>query len=302
MAVKTFREILETNHFIITAEVGATKGSDTTRMIENIELLRDKVHALNATDNKSSVMRFPSLGSCLLIKELGGEPILDISCRDRNRLAIQADLLFAWSRGISTVLCITGDAIELGDDRRAKSVFDLDCLQLIYLVHTLNASKDIVGNELSGGTDFCIGVTTTAGANTVESQLTRLQNKLEAGVDFIQTQGVYDIDDLKKLITFIRKLDDRVKILAGIVPLVSVAMGKYMNSNLPGVFVPDCLLAEMAQAPKGFAISKGVEIAARMVKQIQEEKICDGIHIMFVGHEERIPDVIEAAGLLRVNS
>jgi len=301
MPTKTFRESLKTDPFVVTAEAGSIKGSDTSRIVEYVGLLRGKVHALNAMDNKSSVMRYPSLGSCLLIKELGGEPVLDVTCRDRNRLAIQADLLFAWSRGIGNVLCLTGDAIELGEDRQAKPVYDIDCIQLVQLVHALNSGKDMVGNALTGGTDFCIGVTTPCG-NANELQQTRLHKKLEAGVDFIQTQAVYDIDDLKRLMSFIRKHDEKVKVLAGITPLVSVAMGKYMNSNMPGVFVPDCLLAEMAVAPKGRAIATGIEIAARMVRQMKDERLCDGVHIMFVGREERIPDVIEAAGLAKVNS
>ncbi len=301
MTVNTFRERLKSDSFVVTAEIGSVKGSDITTVIENIGLLRDKVDALNATDNKSSVMRFPSIGSCLSIKELGVEPVMDVTCRDRNRLAIQADLLFAWSRGISNVLCLTGDPIEFGDDNEAKAVFDLDCVQLIRLVHSLNYGKDMAGHELNGNTDFCIGVTATCGNNPLEDQ-PKLQKKLEAGVDFIQTHAIYDIDDLKRLMSFIRKYDKKVKVLVGITPLVSVAMGKYMNSNMPGVFVPDRLLAEMAIAPKGRAIATGIEIAARMVRQMKKEGLCDGVHIMFIGHEERIPDVIEAAGLLNVNS
>jgi methylenetetrahydrofolate reductase (NADPH) len=301
MPTKAFREVLKTESFIVTADVGPVKGSDTTRMIEQVGLLRDKVHALNATDNKSSVMRYPSLGSCLLIKELGGEPVLNITCRDRNRLAIQADLLFAWSRGISNVLCVTGDSMEVGEDMQAKPVFDLNCIQLIHLVKTLNSGKDMSGNELNGGTDFCIGATTAWCANPTESQQASLQKKLETSIDFILTQAVYEIDDLKRLMSFVRKLDVEVKVLVGIMPLVSVAMGRYMNSNMPGVSVPERFLSEMAQAPRGAAVAKGIELAAKMVGQIREEKICDGVHIMFPGREERIPDVIEASGLLKVN-
>ncbi|MFH1032386.1 MAG: methylenetetrahydrofolate reductase [Chloroflexota bacterium] len=295
MTVKTFRETLKAGRFIVTAEVGSIKGSDTTRMIENIGLLYDKVHALNATDNKSSVMRFPSLGTCLLVKDLGGEPILDVVCRDRNRLAIQADLLFAWSRGITNVLCLTGDSIEFGDDKQAKPVFDLDCSQLISLVKALNSGKDMAGNELTGGTDFCIGVTATSKLD--EPQQAKLQKKLQEGIDFILMQAAYDIDELKRLMAFVRKSDGKVKVIVGIMPLVSVAMGNYMNSNVPGIFVPRQILEKMAEAPRGKAISTGIELAMKMIKQLKEEKICDGVHIMFPGHEERIPEIIEAAGL-----
>lgn len=302
MASKTFREILKTDGFIITAEASPIKGSDTTRMIEQVGLLRDKVHALGATDNKSSVVRYSSLGACLLIKELGGEPVLNVTCRDRNRLAIQSDLLFAWSRGIGNVLCLTGDAIEVGEDKQAKSVFDIDCVQLIHLVKTLNSGKDMTGNELDGGTDFCIGVTTTWCANPTESQEASLRKKLDMSVDFIMTQAVYEVDDIIKLMAFVRRYYGRVKVLAGIMPLVSVAMGKYINSNVPGISVPERVLTEMSQAPRGTAIGKGIELAAKMIGQIRDEKICDGVYIVFPGRDERISDVIEAAGLLKVSS
>lgn len=301
MPIKPFREMLKTDQFLVTAETGVTKGSDTTRMVECIELLRDKVHAISATDNKSAVMRYPSLGTCLLIKELGGEPVLDITCRDRNRLAIQADLLFAWSRGISTVLCVTGDSMDVGEDKQAKAVYDLDCDQLVKLVHTLNSGKDMVGSELNGGTDFCIGITTPAKEKSNTGTEERLRKKLAPGVDFVIIQAIYSLDDLKRLVTSIIKNDTKVKILAGIMPLISVAMGRYMNSNMPGVFVPEHVLDEIAQAPKGRSLSAGIEFAAKMIRQIKEEKICDGVHIMFPGREERIGEVMELGGLIGVS-
>lgn len=300
MPAKRFHEMLKTDQFLITAETGVTKGSDTTRMVECIELLRNKVHAISATDNKSAVMRYPSLGTCLLIKELGGEPMLEITCRDRNRLAIQSDLLFAWSRGIGTVLCLTGDSIEFGEDKQATPVFDLDCDQLVNLVHTLNSGRDTAGAELNGGTYFCVGITTRAPDKFDASAEERLRQKLAPGVDFVIIQATYSLDHLKRLVTSIIKCDTKVKILAGIMPLVSVAMGRYMNSNMPGVFVPEQVLNEIALAPKGKSISTGIDLAAKMVKQIKEEKICDGVHIMFPGREERIAEVIELAGLLGV--
>jgi len=297
--VRPFREALRTNGFIVTAEAGPVKGSDVSKMAEHVELLRDKVDALNVTDNQSSVMRYPSLGTCLLIKEHGGEPVLQVTCRDRNRLAIQADLLFAWSRAITNVLCLTGDSIDVGDHKEAKPVFDLDSVQLIHLVHTLNSSQDMVGNELIGGTDFCIGTSATPSSDPIEPQLIKVQKKLEAGVNFIQTQAIYELDDLKRFMEFVHKVDGRVKVLAGIVPLVGVAMAKYMNANVPGIFVPEHLIDELDQTPKGKGVSKGIEIAARTIRQIKEEKICDGVHIMFIGREERIPEILEATGLLR---
>ena len=295
---KPFRETLKTKGFIVTAEAAPVKGSNMSKPIENIELLKDKVDALNVTDNQSSVMRYPSLGTCLLIKERGGEAVLQITCRDRNRLAIQGDLLFAWSRGIGNVLCLTGDSIDVGDHKEAKPVFDLDSVQLIHLVHTLNSGKDMAGNDLDGGIDFCIGTTATPSADPLEPQLVKVGKKLEAGVSFIQTQAVYELDELKRFVEFVRKKDAKVKVLAGIVPVIGAKMAEYMNENVPGIFVPQYIIDELAQAPKGKGVSKGIEIAARMIRQVKEEKICDGVHIMFIGREEKVPEILKSAGLL----
>jgi methylenetetrahydrofolate reductase (NADPH) len=249
------------------------------------------------TDNQSSVMRYPSLGICLLIKEHGGEPIFQMTCRDRNRLALQADLLFAYSRGVNNVLCLTGDSIDVGDHKEAKQVFDLDSLQLIHLVHTLNSGKDMAGNELDGAVDFCIGTTGTPSADPLEPQLIKVEKKLNAGVNFIQTQAVYELDELKKFTEFVRKIDEKVKILGGIVPVIGAKMAAYMNENVPGIFIPQSIIDELAQTPKGTGVAKGIEIAARVIRQMKEEKICDGVHIMFIGREERVPEILEAAGL-----
>jgi len=295
---KPFREVLKTKSFVVTAEVGPVKGSSVSKAKEHIELLKDKVDGLNVTDNQSSVMRYPSLGICLLIKEHGGEPVFQVTCRDRNRLAIQADLLFAYSRGINNILCLTGDSIDVGDHKEAKQVFDLDSVQLIHLVHTMNSGKDMAGNELDGAIDFCIGTTATPSADPLEPQLVKVEKKLKAGVSFIQTQAVYELDELKRFVEFVRNIDDKVKILGGIVPVVGAKMAAYMNENVPGIFIPQHLIDELARAPKGMGVAKGIEIAARMIKQIKEEKICDGVHIMFIGREEKVPDILGAAGLL----
>ncbi len=294
---KPFRETLKKKDFIVTAEAGPVKGSNVTNMIEHIELLKDKVDGLNVTDNQSAVMRYPSLGTCLLVKEHGGEPILQITCRDRNRLAIQADLLFAYSRGIDNVLCLTGDSVDVGDHKEAKPVFDLDSVQLIHLVHSLNSGKDMVGNELDGGVDYCIGASATPSADPIEPQLIKFDKKLDAGVDFVQTQAVYDLDELKRFMEHTRRMDGKVKILAGIVLLVGARMAMWMNDNVPGIFVPQHFIDEMAEAPKGKGVSRGIEIAGRLVRQIKKEKICDGVHIMAIGREERVPDILEAAGI-----
>src|SRR4030066_458599 len=183
-----FKEVLNSGKFVVTCEIAPPKGTNLEKTLHHIDLLKDKVDGLNATDNQSSVMRYPSLGVCLLIKEHGGEPIFQVTCRDRNRLAIQADLLFGYSRGVNNILCLTGDSIDVGDHKEAKQVFDLDSVQLIQLVHTMNSGKDMAGNELDGGIDFCIGTTATPSADPLEPQLTKVEKKLKAAVSFIQTQ------------------------------------------------------------------------------------------------------------------
>jgi len=297
---KSFKEVLKSDKFIITTEIGPVKGTNIQKMNDNIKNLKDKVDALNATDNQSAVMRYPSLGACLLVKEHCGEPIFQITCRDRNRLAIQADLLFAFSRGIENVLCLTGDSLKMGDHPEAKPVYDIDSVQLIQLVHTLNSGKDLSGNNLDGGVDFCIGASATPSADPIEPQLIKYEKKLKAGIDFIQTQAIYDLDELKRFVSYSRNINKSVKILAGIVLLVSAGMAKWMNENIPGIIVPQNLIDEMAEAPKGEGLLKGIEISGNLIRRIKDEAICDGIHIMAIGKEEKVPDILKAAGILEV--
>ena len=295
-----FRKVLKSDKFFVTAEIGPVKGTNVQKMIDNIEILKDKVDALNVTDNQSAVMRYPSLGTCLLIKEHGGKPIFQITCRDRNRLSIQADLLFVFSRGIESVLCLTGDSLKMGDHLEAKPVYDIDSVQLIQLIHNLNSGKDLSGNNLDGGVDFCIGASATPSADPIEPQLIKFEKKLKAGIDFVQTQAVYNLDELKRFVDYSRNINKNVKILAGIVLLVSAGMAKWMNENIPGIFVPQNLINELAEVPKGESLSKGIEIAGNLIKRIKDEKICDGVHIMAIGKEEKVPDILKAAGILKV--
>lgn len=293
--VSEFKKALESGKFVITSEVAPPKGTNLEKMLHHIELLRDKVDALNITDHQSSVMRFPSLGGALLLKEMGGEPILQMTCRDRNRLALQADLLFAASRGIHNVLCLTGDSVILGDHKEAKGVFDVDSSQLLAAIRRLEKGKDLGGNDVDGSVSFCAGAIVTPEANPIEPQLIKFEKKIEAGAEFIQTQAVYDLENFKGFMDYARQFP--VKILAGIILLTSAPMARFMNKNVAGVNVPQELIDEMAAAPKGRALDKGIEIAGRMVKRIHDERMCDGVHIMAIGREELVPDIISAAGL-----
>jgi methylenetetrahydrofolate reductase (NADPH) len=291
----SFREVLKSDKFVITSEIGPPKGTNIEKMLHHIDLLKDKVDALNVTDHQSSVMRFPSIGGCLAIKEQGGEPILQVTCRDRNRLALQAELLLAYTRGIRNVLCLTGDAVVVGDHREAKGVFDLDSTQLLKTIRQMESGTDLGGNELDGAVQFCAGAIVTPEANPIEPQLLKFEKKIEAGAEFFQTQAIYDLDNFARFMEYARQFP--VKILAGIILLVSARMAKYMNENVPGVFVPQNLIDELASAPKGEALNKGIEIAGRMIATLEKESICHGVHVMAIGKEEVVPDILKAAGL-----
>jgi len=293
--VSKFKQALNSGKFVITTEVGPPKGTNLEQMLHHVDLIKDSVDAINVTDHQSSVMRFPSVGGCILLKEKGVEPILQMTCRDRNRLALQADLLFANYMGINNVLCLTGDAVPVGDHKEAKGVFDLDSVQLLKTVRLLESGKDLGGNDLDGAVSYCAGAIVTPEANPIEPQLVKFGKKVEAGAEFIQTQAIYDLDNFVKFMKHARQYD--VKILAGIVLLSSARMAKYMTQNIPGIFVPQDLIDELDGAPKGEALAKGIEIAGRLIAALKKEAICDGVHIMAIGKEEVVPDILTAAGL-----
>ncbi len=293
--VSKFKEALQSDKFVVTCEVAPPKGTNLAKMIHHIDLLKDKVDAMNLTDHQSSVMRYPSLGAALVVKERGGEPILQMTCRDRNRMALQADLLFAASRGINNVLCLTGDSIILGDHKEAKAVFDMDSSQLVTMIRTMEAGKDAGGSNLDGGVEFCAGAIVTPEAVPLKPQLIKFEKKIEAGAEFIQTQAVFDLDKFRGFMDYAKQFD--TKIIVGIILLTSAPMARFMNKNIAGVSVPEALVREMASAPKGGAVKKGIEIAGRAIKTIKEEKLSSGVHIMAIGKEELVPDIMKAAGI-----
>lgn len=299
MANSLFEEKLCSDEFMVTTEIGPPKGTDISEMVHSIDILKDKVDAINVTDHQSSVMRFPSIGGCLLVKEHGGEPILQITCRDRNRLAIQAELLLAHSRGINNVLCLTGDSIDVGDHKEAKPVFDLDSVQLLRMVRTMEAGTDIAGNEFKGAPKFCIGASVHPEADFLEPQLIKFEKKVAAGAQFFQTQGIFDLGSLRRFMQYASQFD--VRILAGIIVLASARMARYMNENVPGIIVSQAVIDEMATAEKGKGLEKGIKVAAEMIKAIKEEGLCNGVHIMAVGNEKIVPDILEMAELVDVH-
>ena len=300
MANSLFEEKLNNDGFVITTEIGPPKGADVSEMVDHIDLLKDKVDAINVTDHQSSVMRFPSLGGCLLVKECGGEPIMQVTCRDRNRLALQADLLMAYSRGIRNVLCLTGDSVDVGDHKEAKPVFDLDSVQLLRTAREMESGKDMSGNELKGAPRFCLGASVHPEADFIEPQLVKFEKKVAAGAQFFQTQGIFDIASFRRFMQYASQFN--VKILAGIIVLSSARMARYMNDNVPGIIVSEATVDELADVEKGKGLQKGIEIAARLIKTVKEEKLCRGVHIMAVGNESVVPDILEAGELISMPS
>jgi len=284
-------EKIKAKKFILTSEIGPPKGTDIEQVLKDAELIKGKVDGINVTDLQSSVMRVGSMAICRLLVERGMEPVFQMTCRDRNRLALQSDLLSATVLGIENVLALTGDHPALGDHPDAKAVFDMDSVQLLDAIRTLESGKDMAGKELKGSPKFCAGAVVNPGADPIEPEVIKMEKKIEAGAQFFQTQAIYDIGLFKKFLDASKHL--KTTIIAGIVLLKSAGMAKFMNKNVSGVFVPDGLIQEMDKAQDKSA--KSIEIAARLIKELKP--MCQGIHIMPIGWDKKVPLVLEAAGL-----
>ena len=284
-------EIFKSGKFAVTSEIGPPKGVDIEEMLNDAELLRGKVDALNVTDQQSSVMRLGSLAVCHLLKMRGLEPVFQITCRDRNRIALQSDLLNAYVLGIENVLCLTGDYISLGDHPGAKPVFDLDSVSLLHAASELQQGQDLAGQKLKGSPSFCLGAVVTPGANPIEPQIMKMEKKVKAGAQFFQTQAVYDPKRFEEFMNQVKHLN--VPVMVGIVLLKSAGMARFMNKNVAGVHVPEDLIEEMDEATD--RRQESIEIAARLIKEMKD--LCQGVHIMPIGWERLVPAVLDAAGL-----
>ena len=288
----TFQEKIQTGKFLVTSEIGPPKGIETKALLEDAELIRGRVDGINVTDLQSSVMRLGSLAVCSLLKQKGFEPIFQMTCRDRNRLALQSDLLSAAALGIENVLILTGDHTSLGDHPDAKPVFDLDSVQLLQVAKRLQEGLDMKGNKLDGAfPKFYLGAVVNPGADPLEPQIIKMEKKIEAGAEFFQTQAVYDIKTFENFLSKIKHLN--TTILGGIVLLKSAGMARYMNKNVAGVSVPDNLIKEMEETKDKQA--KSVEIASRLIKELRP--MCQGIHIMPIGWDKVVPKVLDASAL-----
>ncbi len=288
------RERLSRGEFVITCEAGPPKGTEVGPALEAADRLASYVHAFNVTDLQSSVVRMSSWALCALLKARGHEPILQMTCRDRNRLALQADLLGAWALGIENVLALTGDHPVLGDHPGAWPVFDLDSVQLVATIKELNSGKDLAGNELEGHPHFFVGAVVNPTAKPLEPHLAKMRLKAKLGVGFFQTQAVYDPD---AFLHFVRQVDGLgVPILVGIIPLKSAKMARFMNENIAGVYVPEPIIQELEAAKtKEEREKRSVEICARIIRAVKP--YAQGIHLMPMGWEHVVPGILELAGI-----
>ncbi|MFA5147025.1 MAG: methylenetetrahydrofolate reductase [Candidatus Omnitrophota bacterium] len=287
----TFCDKVKAGKFIVTSEIGPPKGIDIKEMLDDADLIKGRVDAINVTDLQSSVMRLGSLAVCHLLKQRGHEPIFQVTCRDRNRLALQSDLLSASVLGIENVLALTGDYPTLGDHPEAKPVFDLGSVQLLEVIRTLQSGKDMKGNPLKGTPKFCAGAVVNPGADPLEPEIIKMEKKIASGALFFQTQAVYDVELFKRFLEGAKHL--KTAIFAGIVLLKSAGMAKYMNKNVAGVSVPDALIREMETTKDKAATS--IDIAVRLIKELKP--LCQGIHIMPIGWDKKVPLVLDAAGI-----
>lgn len=288
-------ELFQRGEFVVTAEVGPPKGFHIEHLLDEAETYLKKIHAVNVTDNQSSVMRLGSLATCKALKEKGLNPIFQMTCRDRNRIALQSDILSAALFGIENLLCLTGDHTTLGDNPQAKPVFDLDSVSLLHLVKKLESGVDMAGNPLDGEPPkFSKGAVVSPCSDSVDVQLAKMEAKVKAGAEYFQTQAVYEPE---KFIKFMEKAKQfGVPVQLGIVIPKNAGMAKYMNDNVAGVCVPDYMIEELKKdKEKTKAGITGVEISARIIRECKD--YCQGVHIMALGWESKVPDILAQAGM-----
>jgi methylenetetrahydrofolate reductase (NADPH) len=292
--------LLEKGEFVVTSECGPPRGSDAEAVRQKGSLLKDVVDGVNVTDNQTSVVRMSSLSSSVILKEMGFDPIWQMVCRDRNRIAIQSDILGAAALGINNLLCLSGDHQSFGDNPKAKNVYDIDSIQLIHTVKTLrDEGRFLGGDEVKGTPALFIGAAENPFADPFEFRALRLGKKVKAGADFIQTQCIYNVEKFAKWMEEVRErgLHEQVAILAGVTPLKSAGMAKYMKKNVPGMDVPDSLIERLSSVPKENQAEEGIKICVEMIKELKEIEGVRGVHIMAIEWEEKVAEIVKAAGL-----
>ena len=301
------KDALESGKFGVTAEMAPPKGYDFTEQMEAAELLAGKVHGVNVTDMQSASLKATGLGLCIKLKQAGVEPILQMTGRDRNRMALMGDALAAAAFGIDTMLALTGDHPVVGDCKESKPVYDLDSVGILKMLSKMEETNcDCGGNEIVGGAPkFYKGASVTPVYEPVFLQINKLRQKVEAGAMYIQTQGIFDLDTFKRFLEMVDMMGIKTHIMAGIIPLKAAGMAKYMNENVPGIDVPQHMIDRLAAAAaegkekgiKGLPMKLGMEMAAEMIAKIKDEKLCDGVHIMAIGAEKNVPAILDMAGI-----
>ncbi len=292
-------KILESGRFAVTAEAGPPKGTSAAVIQKKGEMLRNCCDAVNITDNQTAIVRMSSLAGCLLLKGVGVEPVMQMVVRDRNRLALQSDVLGAVALGIGNFLCLSGDHQKFGNHPSAKGVFDIDSIQLIQMLKKMRDEKKFLnGEEIAGEVPIYIGAAANPFADPFEFRVKRLAKKVKAGLDFVQTQAVYDVPKFTKFMQMVCDLglDKQVHILAGVIPIRSVGMARYMRDYVSGVSLPDEIVTRMEKAEK--AKDEGVKIILEIIEQLKEIPGVQGIHIMAVGWEDIVPEMVAKAGLM----
>jgi 5,10-methylenetetrahydrofolate reductase len=287
---KRLKEALDQGKFAVTVEYNPPKGTNISAVLDSAKSLVGRVDGVNVTDNTAAVVRAGSLPVCRLLYELGHDPVMQLTCRDRNRIAMQSDLLGAHMLGIRNILCLTGDYPTVGDHKEAKPVYDLDSVQVMQLVQGLNNGRDMAGHKLDGPTAFTIGAAVTPEADPLGPMLAKFEVKVKAGAQFFQTQAIYNSDQFANFMRTVRPF--KVKVLAGILILRNAKMAEFMNANIPGVSVPKEMIDEL-KAAGDKSEDVGVEIAVRTIKAVRPH--CDGVHIMAIKATHRLGEIITKA-------
>ncbi|HUI69060.1 MAG TPA: methylenetetrahydrofolate reductase [Spirochaetia bacterium] len=294
--------VLSTGHFAVTAELGPPRGADPSVVEKKADHLRGAVDAVNITDNQSAIVHMSSLACAAILVKRGVEPVMQMTCRDRNRIAIQSDILGASALGIKNVLCISGDHHSLGDQPGAKKVYDIDSTQLVAALKRLRDERCLLGSdeEVAGTVPLYIGAAANPFAIPHELRAQLFKKKAIAGADFAQTQCVFDVAMFADWMEKVRSLGAHAscRILAGVIPLKSFRMARYMAENVPGIVIPDSILKRMEAAPKEKAAAEGIRICCEIIRQVKDIEGVAGIHIMAIEWEHRIPDIVGQAGLL----
>jgi methylenetetrahydrofolate reductase (NADPH) len=294
------QKVLESGHLAVTSECGPPRGSDPTAITKKAEMIKDHVDAINITDNQTSVTRLCSLAACIHLKLMGLEPVLQMVVRDRNRIAIQSDILGAASFDIHNILCLSGDHQIFGDSPQGQNVFDIDSMQLIQTVRLMrDEGKFLGGDELNRPPRMFVGAAANPFADPFEIRVPRLAKKIAAGAEFIQTQCIYNLDKFELWMKQARErgLHEQVAILAGVTPFKSAGMAKYMKNRVPGMDVPDEVVERMSGVPKEKQAEEGIKICIESIQRLKEVEGVRGFHIMAIEWEEKVPEIVEASGL-----